>query len=218
MSVMSLPRSAAMALLLAFLLALAADVSADSWLPPKKHRYCSANGAFCVDVDPKPIESQLRYFEDHVKGAENPGAGAGKPRTATATLLERNEGKYRPIRSFPLSNEVAPVSALVSHDGQYLVTFDNWHSVGWGDSVVVIYRSDGSMVRKYSLAQLLSEKKVRKLPRSVSSIWWGGEHRLDERSGHLVLQIVAAGTKMFDENAKYSELRIRLASGEKVTK
>ena len=106
-----------------------------------------------------------------MKGAENPGAGAGKPRTATATFLERKGSEYTSIRSFPLSNEVAPVSALVSSDGQYLVTFDNWHSVGWGDNVVVIYRTDGSINRKYSLMQLLSEKKVRKLPTTVSSIW-----------------------------------------------
>lgn len=60
MSVMSLPRSAAMALLFAFLLAFTTAASADSWALPTKKRYCSANDSFCVDVEPKPIESQLR--------------------------------------------------------------------------------------------------------------------------------------------------------------
>jgi hypothetical protein len=189
-------------------------VIGDSWLPPKKTRYCAATGKYCLDVAPKPIESPLRYFDDHVKRKANPGAGPGVRRTAVATLLVRDGREYKQVSSFPISNEVAPVNVLVSRDGKHLVTFDNWHSVGWGDNVVVIYRSDGSLVKKYSLAQLLSEKKVERLPRTVSSIWWGGEHRLDERKGHLVLQIVEDGTKLFDENARYTELRLQLTTGE----
>jgi hypothetical protein len=41
---------------------------------------------------------------------------------------------------------VAPVSALVSEDGAYLITFDNWHSMGYGDDVVVLYRTDGTLI------------------------------------------------------------------------
>ena len=33
---------------------------------------------------------------------------------------------------FPLVNEVSPVTALVSDSGN-TITFDNWHSVGYGD-------------------------------------------------------------------------------------
>jgi hypothetical protein len=201
----------------AVLIAFSLNAFGDSWALPTKQRYCSVNGKYCVDVDPKPIENQLRYFEDHVNKADNPGAGPGKPRTATATVFVRNGREYKPVRSFPLLNEVAPVDALVSSDGQYLVTFDNWHSVGWGDHVVVIYRGDGSVVKKYSLVELLSEKKVDKLPRSVSSIWWGGEHRLDEQRGQLVLRVVE-GKGLFQKNAKYSEVRIALASGAKIRK
>lgn len=202
----------------ALLIAFGIDALADSWAPPKKERYCSANGHHCVDVEPKPIESSLRYFEDHVAGKDNPGAGPDKPRTATATVFIRDGEEYKRLRSFPLLNEVAPVRALVSSDGRYLVTFDNWHRAGWGDDVVVIYRSDGSLVKKYSLVELLSKKRVEKLPRTVSSLWWGGEHRLDEPRGELVLLIVKEGTRPFAENPSYSELRIKLASGEKVRK
>jgi hypothetical protein len=197
------------------LLAGGAEAFADSWLLPGKQRYCSANAKYCVDVDPKPVESQLRYFEDQVKNADNPGAGPGMPRTAAATVFVQNGDGYDRLRSFPLLNAVAPVKALVSSDGRYLVTFDNWHSVGFGDNVVVLYRLDGTVIRKYSLAQLLSRKKVEDLPRSVSSIWWGGEHRLDEERGELVLQVLASGSP-FKQDAKYSELRIRLATGRKM--
>jgi hypothetical protein len=34
---------------------------------------------------------------------------------------------------------VAPVRALVSNGGEHVVTFDNWHSGGFRDNVVVIY-------------------------------------------------------------------------------
>lgn len=197
-------------------LALAVSVAADSWLPPSKQRYCSAAGKYCVDIDPKPIKSALQYFDDHVQKRANPGAGPGALQSASARFFVRNGREYTLIRSFALTNEVAPVHALVSSDGEFLVTFDNWHMVGWGDNVVVIYRSNGAIAKKFSLVELLSEKKVEKLPRTVSSIWWGGEHRLDERAGELVLQIVADGTKPFDESPKYNELRIRLKTGEKV--
>jgi hypothetical protein len=205
-----------------FLVALfaisAANSSADSWALPTKQRYCSANGKHCVEVDPKPIESQFRYFDDHVKKADNPGAGTGKPGSAIATTLVRNRREYTRGRSFPLLNEVAPVNALVSGDGRYIVTFDNWHAVGWGDNVIVIYRADGSVIKKYSLVDLLSQKKVDRLPRSVSSIWWAGEHRLDEARGELVLQVVDRAQGLFDDKAKYVELRIKLATGEKLRK
>jgi hypothetical protein len=201
------------------LLAIAAgNSSADSWALPTKQRYCSSNGKHCVDVDPKPIESQLRYFDDGVKKADNPGAGPSKPRSAVATTFVRNGREYTRGRSFPLLNEVAPVDALVSGDGRYIVTFDNWHTVGWGDNVVVIYRADGSLIKKYSLGDLLSQKKVDRLPRSVSSIWWAGEHRMDESRGELLLQVVDRAQALCDEKAKYVELRIKLATGEKLRK
>jgi hypothetical protein len=82
--------------------------------------------------------------------------------------------------------------------------------------VVVIYRTDGTVVKRYSLAELLSKKVVRKLPRSVSSIWWGGEHRLDDQRQEVVLAIVAEGRSFLQQDAKYSELRLALASGEKL--
>lgn len=203
---------------LALLVGFAGIAFADSWAMPKRQRYCSADGQYCLEVEPKPIESQLRYFDDHVKNADNPGAGSGKPRTASATLLSRVGVEYTRVRSFPLLNEVAPVSALVSADGRYFVTFDNWHSMGYGDDVVVLYRGDGTVIRKYSLVQLLSEKRVASLPHTVSSIWWSGTHRLDEKRGELVLQVAAEGSQAFDENRKYSELRLSLSSGEIVRK
>lgn len=93
------------------------------------------------------------------------------------------------LLGFRLVNEVAPVSALVSDDGRRLVTFDNWHAMGYGDDVVVIYRSDGTLVRKFSLEELLTAEDVRELPRSISSRYWSAWERIDPITGRLVLGI-----------------------------
>lgn len=193
---------------------IAGGAAADSWTLPDTTRVCSRDGRHCAIVIPKPIESQLRYFEDHVNGAENPGAGPQKPRTAKVTLQRRTEkGQYKIVAAFPLLNEVAPVTVLVSSKGD-VVTFDNWHSVGYGDDVVVIYRNDGTIVKQYSLEELLSKQTVENLPHSVSSIWWGGAHYLDEKAGQVVLLVAIEGGEM--HNAKYRTLRLDLATGAKV--
>lgn len=71
----------------------------------------------------------------------------------TATLYERKFLVwYAPKWTAPLSNRVAPVSALVSDSGRYVVTFDNWDQVGYGDDVVAVYDgSNGTLLWKYRL-------------------------------------------------------------------
>lgn len=113
-------------------------------------------------------------------------------------------------------NEVSPVSALVASNGGYLVTFDNWHSAGYGDDVVVIYHSNGTLVKKFGLDDLLTEGDIETLPRSVSSIWWGGEHYIDDANGLLVLKIVSNRKNLWEDGAKFHEMKIELATGRAV--
>jgi hypothetical protein len=49
----------------------------DTWRLPTKERYCSANKQYCVDVTPKKLESQLKYFQDKVDNKANAGAAEG---------------------------------------------------------------------------------------------------------------------------------------------
>jgi hypothetical protein len=194
---------------IALLLAMSTAALADTWLPPKTKRYCSADEKHCVEVIPKPISSPLEYFHDQVEGADNPGAGPDAPRTAQAIVYRKGDsGEYEPLRTFALLNEVAPVKVLVAADGQHFVTFDNWHRVGYGEDTVVIYKSDGTVVKTYSLEKLLTAEKVENLPHSVSSIWWSGTHVLDEERGHVVLKIVKN-----THPETYDDLRLDLATG-----
>ena len=188
--------------------------AADSWSLPEKTRYHSPNKKFYLEVTPKKLESQLKYFEDKVEGRGDAGArkGVKENRAKGAFYARRADGGYSKRGEFPLVNEVSPVSALVSDGGAYVVTFDNWHRLGYGDDVVVIYRSDGSLVRKFGLEDLLTPGDVETLPHSVSSIHWGGEHYLDEAKGLLVLRVVSNGT-LSGREPLYHELKIELATG-----
>jgi len=192
-----------------------ASAHADSWRLPKKEKYYSPNKKYYLEVIPKKLESQLKYFEDKVEGRDNAGAlkGVKENRAKGVFYARRADGGYSKKWEFLLLNEVSPVSALVSNRGDFVIAFDNWHSVGYGDNVVVIYRADGTLVKKFGLEDLLTEGDIETLPRSVSSIWWGGEHYIDEANGILVLKVVSKGKSSWDESAKYHELKIELATG-----
>lgn len=191
------------------------SANADTWRLPKKEKYYSPNKSFYLEVTPKKLESQLKYFEDKVKGSNNAGAvkGVKDNRAKGAFYSRRADGEYSKKWEFPLVNEVSPVSAIVSSRGEYFVTFDNWHSVGYGEGVIVIYHADGTLVKKIGLEDLLTEGDIETLPHSVSSIWWGGDHYIDEASGLLVLRVVSNRKSPEEEGAKFQELKIELATG-----
>ena len=115
------------------------------------------------------------------------------PGACTGTLYERKFLVwYTPKWTAPLSNRVAPVSALVSDSGRYVVTFDNWHQVGYGDDVVAVYDgSNGTLLWKYRLEDLLSNEELCQIRCSVSSRWWArGKHAMDEGRDRLILNSV----------------------------
>src|SRR5262245_23102248 len=205
-------------ILMAFVLisigAFVCVVNADSWELPKKEKYYSPNKMFYLEVTPKRLESQLKYFKDKAERRENAGAVSEVKdnRAKGAFFVRRADGGYSKKLEFLLVNEVSPVSALVSSKGDYVVTFDNWHSVGYGDDVVVIYRSNGALIKKFSLESLLTEGDIETFPHSVSSIWWGGKHYLDP-NGFLVLKIVSNSKDPWQDGAEFHELKIELATG-----
>jgi hypothetical protein len=147
-----------------------------------------------LTVAPRELKSQLTYFDDKVKGQEPAGQETGETkRTAHGILERRTEGRWIKVWDAPLANEVAPVAALVSNDGKHVVTFDNWHSMGFGDNVVVIYGNNGRLMRALRLDQILPVAYINALPRSVSSLWWSGKHRLPPDSRRLLLAVAVPG-------------------------
>ncbi|MGE0887446.1 MAG: energy transducer TonB [Blastocatellales bacterium] len=202
-------------LLIVLTILVVAPAPADSWRLPKEEKYYSPDKKYFFLVTPKKLESQLRYFEEKVDGKDNAGAlKKVKDNLARGTFyVRRAKGGYSKKWEFTLLNEVSPVNALVSNKGDFVVTFDNWHGVGYGDDVVVIYRSNGTLIKKFGLKDLLTEGDIETLPRSVSSIWWGGEHYIDEAHGLLILKVVSNSKSSWDKEARFRELKIELATG-----
>ena len=165
--------------MVALVLSLIASIDetfADRWISPSITNYYSPNGIFRLRVAPAEL---------------------GPNGVCTATLSERKFlFRYAQKWTAPLSNRVAPVSALVSDSGKYIVTFDNWHHVGYGDDVVVVYDgSDGKLLWKYRLEDVLSREELCRVRCSVSSRWWAsGKHAIDELQDRLMLYSIS--TKM----------------------
>ena len=199
-----------------FSLLLAASAFADSWLPPSVQSYSSANGEWKLTVYPRGLTSQLDYFKDKVDGKPNAGAVPGDTQVSPIGHMERKQGgRWQTAWKAPLVNEVSPVQAVVSNDG-VAVTFDNWHSVGWGDDAVVIYAVDGSQIRTFGLSAFLPEHYINALPRSVSSIHWRGKPRIDETARELVIPVVVPsedGAAAYTDKERFVDVRFLLADG-----
>jgi hypothetical protein len=169
---------------------------ADSWMKPQTKSFYSSNKQYSFKVVPH----------------ESGHGGEGHNPKGTLFGLG-SDGVYRSVWTITLDNEVSPVRALVSESGNYVVTFDNWYRIGFGDNVIVIYDGYGRLVKKYGLEDILSEDELEEIPRSVSSRHWGGEHYLDEANEQLVLKIATNRKMPHGDEAEFRELRIALASG-----
>jgi hypothetical protein len=132
------------------------------------------------DFWPGPVEREVfspsRNFKVRILPGKSSGdqfgfAGGPKGPYATAELYRKNGAdNYTPIRTFTLLNPVAPVDVFLTDSGR-VITFDNWHNMGYG-KVVVLYDSKGSALRAYSLQELFSAEDMKRFLHSRSSIWW----------------------------------------------
>ncbi len=178
------------ALLLAPTLALA-----DTWMPPQRADYFSSDNAYSFTVLPREM------YKD------------GQGYCLGVLWKWKADGSSSQVWRQALRNDVAPARAMVSTSGDYVVTFDNWYSKGYGKNTIVIYGPGGKFVREFALSDLLPEAAVKALPRSVSSIWWGRGHRFDTSGKYLVLRIVSNGKMPYQADAQFREIRIELATG-----
>ena len=170
----------------------AIEAAADSWPNATTMAAVSENGGIVVRVLPGESIGDTYGF-----------AGATKGRYARAQWLRFRRDGYERYQSAELVNPVAPIQLAVADDGT-LVTLDNWHNVGYGYALV-IYAPDGSVRKRYRLADLYAAPVLDKLERSVSSIWWRcvGDAIRIERSDVLRVDDTLGGRFTF-----------RLANGE----
>jgi hypothetical protein len=205
--------NAARMLLTAAALISASPALADSWAMPTPTTIVSPAGTMRATIIPRPMTSQIEYFEDKVARREPAGGVSGSAaRTAVARIERKEAGGWTFLREQPLLNEVAPVVALVSDTG-FVATLDNWHSVGFGEHVLAIYRPDGSVVRSFALPDLLPDTYTAGLPHSVSSLHWRRGLRLSPDQHRLIIDVaLPEESREQFESHKTLPLEIELAT------
>jgi len=146
--------------LLAGVAVIASAAYADTWAAPSEKDVFSPSGQFRVHMTPGKGKVGSTGTEP-----------APKPEWATATLYsERGAGNSRKLRSFSLMNPVAPLNMFLTDEGR-LLTVDNHAEVGYG-KVVVLYDTNGSILKAYLLDDLFTVGERQRFVHSVSSIWW----------------------------------------------
>lgn len=185
---------------------------ADSWAMPGTEAYLSPNGEYRFTVEPSQIGSQLEYFAQEAEAQSN---GEAIERPAPIGLLEKRgrDGKWEAVWVSRLLNHVAPVDVLVADNGRHVVTFDNWHSVGHGENVIVIYGPEGELVRSMALTDLVPSEYKDALPHSVSSLRWKKDAELDVSTAELVIDVLVPGTDWAADEAETIEFRVALSDG-----
>ena len=145
----------------ALLLAVAtSSPTADDWPAAHVKTVFSEDGGRFVRIIPGDNVAATIGFK---------GARSGKNGRAEFYLRQKDRS-YRLIADIVLPNPVAPVEALLSNAGS-LITFDNWHNIGYGKAVV-IYDARARIVRSYELEQLYAREQIDRIPTSTSSRWW----------------------------------------------
>jgi hypothetical protein len=178
---------------------VASIVVADSWPPAERALYKSSDYKVRLIVVPS-------VFKDR-----------GIASKCQLQLEQTKNGEVTVFWKRDCINSYAPHTALVSNHAKYAITFDNWGSLGSGKDTVVIYGPKGTLVKSFSLSDFLSKDEILKLPRSVSSIYWGGEHYIDPDGELLTLKATTSGNLVmpWEKSAKlkFKSIKIRLADG-----
>jgi hypothetical protein len=168
--------------LFAFLLCVAVSTAgADSWGAPEALGRSSPKG-----------ERVMRVIPGTDKGAVFGFAGDQRGHAAVALVYRLDAtGHYRERREIQLLNPISPVFAAIADSGE-LITLDNWHNMGIGSSVVVIYSPEGKVVRSLGLTDLYSASELQKFRLTTSSIWWRCESEPWLNPRKLTLEVVDA--------------------------
>lgn len=159
-------------ILILFTLLLTNQVLADSWASPEIKEYFNADRTFYVRIYPRNVPE--KYFNwlaalPKRKKKFHPSDTIITP--CFARMYKVTNGKDSLIWEQQLINRIAPVTAMVSNDGKYLVTFDNWLSTGYGCNLMVCYNEKGELIKRHKLEDI-SPFPINTYSISISSINW----------------------------------------------
>ncbi|HEY8933825.1 MAG TPA: hypothetical protein VIM65_01335 [Cyclobacteriaceae bacterium] len=169
-------------ILIILILACFNQALSDRWLPPKVTDYYSANKKYFARIVPRTVpENYYVWRKASVSEKKKFLPSDTAVVQCHAIMYKKTQSGDSILWTRKLINAMAPVSAIVSDDGGYLVTFDNWHSVGYGVDVMVFYDKKGDLVKRHMLEDI-SPFPINDYPTSISSLWWRcGQQFVDNR-------------------------------------
>jgi hypothetical protein len=171
---------------------------ADSWLPPKTRYYYSTNKNYYFEVIPLLLD-RPKSNDNYCKG----------------TLYESIKGTPdKAVWTKQLMNDVSPSRVFVTNNGKYVITFDNWANVGYGNDVVVIYGKEGNLIKSFALEDIISSHDFEEyVTYSISSRWWGANHYINEEEEILVLVLESKRESGVRKKAASKKVFIDLKNG-----
>lgn len=197
--------------------AVSTPIRADSWSPPSTQIFVSADQKSRVTITPRDLDSSLEYFRDKVKDKAKPGLPKNAQNRQASAVVEviSDAGEWKFGWKVDLINEISPVSAILSDDGRHLVTFDNWHVVGYGPSTIVQYNREEGFIRQFDLGYFLPPYYLEALPTSVSSrSWKHGEGTIEDNILHFDIIVPAKGSRPGKKKPETVGFQIDLNSGD----
>jgi hypothetical protein len=145
---------------------------ADSWDSPKTTDYYSADSSYFLRVVPTFVPAKYHeWLQASVKKKRRYAPTDTLMVHCHATLLHRVSQQSVAVWHQDLINRIAPQHVLVSNDGRYVVTLDNWASLGYGLDVVVVYDEKGALRKRVQL-DAVSPYPLNDYWLSISSLWW----------------------------------------------
>ena len=148
----------------------------DEWVVPVSQEIYSQNGLYCLVINPAIIPKN--YYKEIEKRNTNPEKYKDKiikdsiiPCHATLYKTGENYLDRKILWTRDLENPISPYTAIVTNDGKYVITFDDWYHLGNGENVMVIYGEYGNLLRKFELNEITSLSNDQFMT-SVTSIWW----------------------------------------------
>jgi len=171
---------------------------ADKWVVPEERIFFSENREYYFVVKPAIQENENCIGELYAIAEVMLYTDIGEFLLTDSFLIWKNT----------LENELS--SVCVSNDGKHVITINTWVRLGYGENVVVIYDITGTVIKKYSLNNILSEVQISISPFTISSIWWSGNHYIDNENNILVLQVVKSLKIPHNEDLEYNNIWISL--------